>query len=528
MTKRTHCVYAAPFIAVATLVLNGCGSEDDSDASATGGTAGSGAAGGGVSGNGGVPNGGSGGGVSSGGASGGGGVGAGGISGSGGTAGSGGVPPEPTPACALSPERIRVTEVTLGGTVVADENEAELHPLVISPMPSGGARLAWMGEDGLLHITTLDANDQVTGTEVTLAVNDFSDLYADDGGGVVLATRNAAGSGARYCGTLTNLCGNVSSLPDQHECWDMYMIRFDGTTETWATQLTESSTDLPPYLSSPTDDRVVRFIWWYAHHGRIAFDGQNYAGYYGSAVSLSQDCVNADSTLSVGVNIHQGDRMNVVGPTGEIVAGLGSFDWGCSHSGYERIVWDPGASRFVTVCKTDNQNRIALAPRYSTIRPVDLGASNLGDLALATGGGYWLSASDIEPAGGGNADVFLLRFSVLDNDATLNDEVPVANQAGLNERAPHLAAYGTDGLLVAWETSSSPDDIRQNDTSRTLYVQVRDRSTGAAVGEALPVTGVTGNRYHEFRAFPDGSAAFPARGTSTGSVRIVRVLPCDG
>ena len=30
-----------------------------------------------------------------------------------------------------------------------------------------------------------------------------------------------------------------------------------------------------------------------------------------------------------------------------------------------------------------------------------------------------------------------------------------AAQAGLNERAPHLSAYGRDGLLVAWESSST-------------------------------------------------------------------------
>ncbi len=33
--------------------------------------------------------------------------------------------------------------------------------------------------------------------------------------------------------------------------------------------------------------------------------------------------------------------------------GHDSFDWGCSHSGYERIVWDPAAQHFITVCKND-------------------------------------------------------------------------------------------------------------------------------------------------------------------------------
>ncbi|KUF87483.1 hypothetical protein AM588_10003388 [Phytophthora nicotianae] len=60
-------------------------------------------------------------------------------------------------------------------------------------------------------------------------------------------------------------------------------------------------------------------IWWYAHHGRIAFDGKNWAAYFGAAVSTSEGgCI----------NIHQGDRMKVVDPTGKITADEDSFDWG--------------------------------------------------------------------------------------------------------------------------------------------------------------------------------------------------------
>jgi hypothetical protein len=437
--------------------------------------------------------------------------------------------PAPSAACGVARERVRITEVHVGSTVVNDESEAALRPLVISPLPSGGSRLAWLGNDGQVHIAALDAADQLTGETLSLPVKDFGDLYADAKGGVVLAARAAKGSGERHCGTLTNLCGPASALPSQHECWDMYLIRFDGTTETWATQLTESRADNPPYLTSPTAAGRVVYLWQaYAHHGRIAFDGSNYAAYYGAAISVSERCVAADSTLATGVNIHQGDRMSVVGPGGALLTGHNSFGWGCSHSGYERVIWDAAAKRFTAVCKTDNDNRIALAPNYATIRAIDLGAANLGDLVLASAGGYWLSTSDAETQGSANADVLLLRFSVTSNAAKLEQELEVAAQAGLNERAPHLAAYGADGLLVAWETSSASGDLRRSDTARKLHVQVRDRATGAAIGEPLAIDGVLGNRYQEFRAFPDGSAAFPAPGSNNQSIKILRVLPCDG
>jgi uncharacterized repeat protein (TIGR02543 family) len=416
-------------------------------------------------------------------------------------------------SCAVSSSLVRIAEVDVGGTVVANEDEAALKPLVISPMQSGGSRLAWMGGDGKVHVTQLDANDQVNGTSVALAANDFGDLYADDKGGVLLLTRDAQGGGTLNCGAPTNLCGTPPSpaIP----CYDMYMVRFDGAAETWATKLTSSSASLPPYSTGPTGPEVF-MIWWYAHHGRIASDGTNYAGYFGAAISVSQ---------SGCINIHQGDRMKVVGPGGALQSG--GFGWGCSHSGYERIVWDPTAKKFVTVCKTDNSNRIAFAPDITTIYPVDLAYSNLGNVALAKGGGYWLTTSNIrsgQAAGtDGLADVHLLHFS----SGTADKDVVLASDAGQNDRAPHLAAYGADRLLAAWETSTAKGDLVKGDGNRKLYVQALDAASGAAVGAPYRVSGVTGNRYQEFRSFPDGSVAYAAPGSSATKVKILRILPCQ-
>ncbi|MFY0579032.1 hypothetical protein ACN28S_36450 [Cystobacter fuscus] len=279
-----------------------------------------------------------------------------------------------------------------------------------------------MGNDGKVHITQLDASDRPVGTSFGLPANDFADLYADNTGGTLLLTRNARGGGTLNCGAPTNLCGTPPNPPVP--CYDMYMVRFDGTTETWATVLTSSSETLPPYSTGPTGPSVY-MIWWYAHHGRIAFDGTRYAGYFGAAISVSQNgCI----------NIHQGDRMKVVGTDGKLQSG--GFDWGCSHSGYERLIWDPTARKFVSICKTDNNNRIAFAPTYKTIQPVDLSYSNLGNMVTATGGGYWLTTSNIRsgqtPNANGLADVHLLHFV----DGAPDKDIVLASDAGLNDRAP--------------------------------------------------------------------------------------------
>ncbi|HMI90161.1 MAG TPA: hypothetical protein VK509_02305, partial [Polyangiales bacterium] len=190
-----------------------------------------------------------------------------------------------TPSACTMPE-VRVTEIDVGATVVVNEDDAALKLLSISPIPSGGSRLAWLSNDKQVHVSTLDCDDHLTGSFVLPAM-DYGDILADDAGGVLLLTRDAQGGGTLNCGVPSNLCGTPPSpaIP----CYDMYMVRFDGSTETWATKLTTSSAALPPYSTGATGPQVY-FVWWYAHHGRLAFDGTNWAGYYGAATSVSQGC----------------------------------------------------------------------------------------------------------------------------------------------------------------------------------------------------------------------------------------------
>lgn len=428
-------------------------------------------------------------------------------------------------ACTISSSNVRVTEIDVGLTYVYQEIDANggdtigLAPLAISPIPSGGSRVAFMGTDSMVHIAQLDANDQlVSGSVFGLPAFDFQDLYADDSGGVVLVSRNAVyAMGTGNCGTPSNLCGTPPNPPDY--CFDMFMVRFDGTSQTWATELTQSGAGHPPYLNSPTDTNNLIYIWWYAHNGRIAFDGSNYAGYFGAAISVSQGgCV----------NIHQGDRMQIVNGSGALQSG--GFDWGCSHSGYERIVWD--GSKFVTVCKNDaptggKSGRLAFAPATTTIDPIDLYYSDFGSVLDAGGGGYWLITSDIRsgqtPNTNGLADIHLLHTTT----GAPDKDITLASDSGLNDRAPHLAGFGTNRMLAAWETSTQTGNLDQNDSSRKLYVQALNATTGATQSSPYYVSGVTGSRYQDFRSYPDGSVAYAAPGSTGTKIKILRVLACQ-
>lgn len=448
-------------------------------------------------------------------------------------------------------DRVRITEVDVG--VTYDYNEVDnngaalgLTPLAISPIPGGGSRLTFLGKsDGMVHVATLDANDQmVAGSSFGLPGYDVQDIYADPSGGVLLVGRNALGSTANNnCGDINNLCGLTTNYPTAASCYDMYMVRFDGTSETWATKLTDTTASLPAYGTSATAGGNVIFIWSeYAHNGRIAFDGSNYAGYFGAAITVPNQACVGSSTLTTGVNIHQGDRMKAVSSAGALLTTPG-FSFGCSHSGYERVIWEPTAGKFVTVCKNDaptgtKSGRLAFAPTTTTITPVDLYYSDLGNVMNAGGSGYWVISSDIRtgqtPNANGLADVHLLHVPSL-TTPTPDYDLLLASDTE-NDRAPHLAGYGTGQLLTAWEESTATGDFAQNDKNRQMYVQILDSTTGAApAGSSATSAGplkltpnVLGSRYQDFRAYPDGSVAYPAPGSTGTSIKILRVLGCNG
>ena len=57
-----------------------------------------------------------------------------------------------------------------------------------------------------------------------------------------------------------------------------------------------------------------------------------------------------------------------------------------------------------------------------------------------------------------------------------------------------------------------------------MQAQVYDSTTGAATGDQFTI-GVRDHAYQAFKPYPDGSAAYPAAGASTTSIKIARVLP---
>jgi hypothetical protein len=428
-------------------------------------------------------------------------------------------------ACPISASGVRVNEIDVGTTYSYVEVDTPLSLLAISPIASGGSRIAFMGSDSKVHVALLDdADNLVAGSMFALPAYDFQDIYADSTGGVALVTRDAMGGGTNNCGNPSNLCSLTN--PTNYSCWDMYLVRFDSCgNEKWATKLTTSSASLPPYSTGPQGPTAL-MIWWYAHNGRIAFDGTNFAAYYGVAITVKN--LNGMSCM----DIHQGDEMRLVNASTGMLAG-GGFDVGCSHSAFERLTWD--GSKFVPVCNNDaptngKSGKTAFAPARTTIYAVDELNTELGSVLPAGGGGYWIVVTDLrsgQTAGNpGLDDVHLLHATTGASDK----DIMLANDSGLNDRNPHLAAFGKNRMIAAWETSTTQapqgGHLAQNDTSRKLYVQALDSTSGATQGAPYNITGVVGSRYQDFRTYPDGSVAYAAPGSSSTKIKIIRVSPC--
>jgi hypothetical protein len=400
-----------------------------------------------------------------------------------------GATPTPTPTPSETPDaeecsrpagaspEVRVTEVNVGVPVTGYGREADTEPLpmAIAATPDGGSWLAWLGTDSRVYLGRLDCDDKLVGTPTSFTGIDLQDVQADANGGVLLLTRR----GECHTGPL---CGGESS-----PCNTMQMIRFDNAGElVWERQVTNLSDDLGGY------DDGARFVWWYQHHGRLASDGSNYAAYFGVAITVQNgDCV----------DIHEGDRMQVVDTDGDLVSGHDSFAVGCSHAWTSRIVWDPRTEHFVMVCATDNNCRIAQPNPYRTVVAGTCDGTLFGgDLVLAATQGYWTAWSQ-------GGQVRLEHFTTGASDTTVRTSADSSH--------PHLVGYGADNMLLTWESGSS------------MLAQAYDAGTGATVGDQFTIA-VKDHNYQAFKPYADGSAAYPAAGSNSTSVRIARVLPLAG
>jgi hypothetical protein len=105
-------------------------------------------------------------------------------------------------------------------------------------------------------------------------------------------------------------------------------------------------------------------------------------------------------------------------------------------------------------------------------------------------------------------------ISIIKDSSITDDESDTTIITGVSSSHPHLVSFGANRMLLAWESGPS------------MAAQVYDSGTGESVGEAFTID-VRDHNYQAFKAYPDGSVAYPAAGNTNTSIRVARVLPCN-
>ncbi|MFG3341106.1 hypothetical protein [Glycomyces sp. NPDC048151] len=388
-------------------------------------------------------------------------------------------PESPSPEAVGECERVpgaapevTVTQVDANAIGYGQEGDTERLPMAIAARP-GGSWLAWVGTDDQIHLGKLDCDDKLEGDPIAFEGIDLQDVIADADGVVVLVTREGDCGGGKLCGGESSPCNT------------MHMVRFDNDgNQVWEREVTNLGDGLGGY------DDGARFIWWYQHHGRLATDGEHFAAYFGVAITVANgDCV----------DIHQGDRMQVVDKDGNLVDHPDAFEVGCSHSWNTRIVWNPGNEEFGMVCATDNECRIAQPDPYETVAFGVCDGTLFGGDLIFTGDGphYWTAWSQ-------SGEIRLEQFEPDSNSI----------ETGIESAHPHLVNYGQGLMLLAWEDGDG------------ITARILNSGMGTAVGDDFSID-VPDHSFQAFKTYDDGSVAYPAAG-GDGTIQIARVMPFSG
>ena len=103
-------------------------------------------------------------------------------------------------------------------------------------------------------------------------------------------------------------------------------------------------------------------------------------------------------------------------------------------------------------------------------------------------------------------------------------KVPTSGREAISEAAKNFRAAMPDFHDQMIQIVSEGDRVyylgRITGTQTAPFFQV------PASGKKVNVTGIIGNRYQDFRGYPDGSVAYAAPGSTSTRIKIVRVPPC--
>lgn len=299
---------------------------------------------------------------------------------------------------------------------------------------NGASRVAWLDNDlSHVHVTPLSSAQVRIGADLVLEGSDLGGLVAHDDGFAVLTRRTDPGE------PLTD--PNVGGIAKA-----AFLVRVREGAEAFAVPLTgtKAITDYPAARRRDCAEPALG--------GRLAYNEAKYGAYFtvhGCAGDLAAS--------------FYADKLVYVDPDGRYVSG--GWDWKCSINEGLRLLPEPDV--FTALCMSDSQPHPGLVVVTGT-QTTQLAAEEtwkgycagqFGSV-LRLANGYlvgWLSrgAAVSTDTGAVRAtreapDIAIARLAT---DGTPSGAMSwLAETPDIAEANLHLASYGTDRILVVWDT----------------------------------------------------------------------------
>lgn len=375
--------------------------------------------------------------------------------------------PTATPRCAELARRVQVSEISVAPETVAVRQgrggSASSRPIILSPLPDGGAKVAWTDAGDGIHITPLDVEGGRLGADLLAGKAEVRGFVAHDDGAALLRGE-----------------------PD-----DMWFVRYDNAGEkVFEKQLVGTK---------PQNVIGSKWIDGWGHEGRLVWSGSQYGAYFGHTQLFG---ANNDK--------HQGDLFWIFDDKGAKQSG--GWDWGCSHSLDLRMAHN--GTRFGPVCLSDCYPGKGIYYNHrSEIRKEPSGDCSGGSTARLGGlvpvsDGFVLTF--ISREGRASADVGLVHIT---SEGDPSAVVWLTDTPEVDESSAHLARYGR-GFLAGWVSAS--------DRSTLVVLDAGYRRVEGPV--SIPVA--FGER-DDWMNFANGDAGWAYAWEDMAKLKIVRVAYCE-
>lgn len=276
-------------------------------------------------------------------------------------------------------------------------------PVMLAVVP-GGVAVAWADTAGSVHVTAVDDAGQRMGEDVIVPGDEVRGFVAG---------------------------------PDGY--YSLLVVRGDEMHLVLYSQRSPEETVDTRIVGGVSKTRSgSKWVDDWGHEGRLVWDGEKYAAYFGHTQNWGAQ------------GKHQGDLLWFFDAAGQKIEVEGEgWDWGCSHSLDLRLAHN--GTRLGPACLSDAypSKGFHFNHRTSLIRSEPSGnargysAANLGGW-VPRADGFLMSLTS--PEGRRSSDVGMIHVA---NDGRPGPAMWLTDTPGVDESAPHLAAYGPR-LLAGW------------------------------------------------------------------------------